>query len=57
MGHIEEPKSVDFVIKSEPWTDKARQAIREFIRNYKKSKAGEKIRTALAVKQPKTVQA
>ena len=35
MGHIKEPKGVDFVISSDPLTDKARQEISEFIRNYK----------------------
>ena len=32
MGHIKEPKGVDFVIKSEPLTDEERKAISEFIR-------------------------
>jgi len=36
MGHIKEPKGVDFVIASDSLTDKARQEIGEFIRNYKK---------------------
>ena len=35
MAHIKEPKGVDFVIASDPLTDKARQEISEFIRNYK----------------------
>lgn len=35
MGHIKEPKGVDFVISSDPLTDKDRQEISEFIRNYK----------------------
>jgi hypothetical protein len=35
MGHIKEPKGVDFIIASDPLTDKARQEISEFIRNYK----------------------
>ena len=34
MGHIKEPKGVDFVIASDPLTAKARQEISEFIRNY-----------------------
>ena len=38
MGHIKEPKGVDFFIKSEPLTDQARQEISEFIRNYAKKK-------------------
>jgi hypothetical protein len=35
MGHIKEPKGVDFVIESDPLTDIARQEISEFIRNYR----------------------
>jgi len=37
MGHIKEPKGVDFIIASDPLTDKARLEISEFIRNYKKN--------------------
>jgi hypothetical protein len=39
MGHIKEPKGVDFLIKSEPLTDNARKEISEFIREYKKMSA------------------
>jgi hypothetical protein len=35
MGFIREPKGVDFVIKSEPLTDKERQKISKFIADYK----------------------
>jgi hypothetical protein len=35
MGHIKEPNGVDFIIKSEPLTDKEQAAISEFIKNYK----------------------
>ena len=35
MGHIKEPKGVDFVIVSDPLTDKAIKEISAFIRNYK----------------------
>jgi uncharacterized protein YbcI len=56
MGHIKEPKGVDFVIKSEPLTDKARQEISEFIRNYKKGKIGKKANQATAVKKAKLIQ-
>lgn len=42
MGHIKEPKGVDFVIASDPLTDKARTEISEFIRNYKKKAAADK---------------
>ena len=37
MGHIKEPKGVDFIIKSDPLTDNERKAISEFISNYKKT--------------------
>lgn len=40
MGHIKEPKGVDFIIQSEPLTDKDRKEISEFIKRYKeKNKA------------------
>ena len=39
MGHIREPKGVDFLIKSEPLTENARKEISEFIREYKKKSA------------------
>ncbi|KMQ67784.1 hypothetical protein [Chryseobacterium koreense] len=35
MGYIKEPKGVDFVIQSEPLTDKDRKEISEFIKKYK----------------------
>jgi hypothetical protein len=35
MGYIKEPKGIDFIIKSEPLTDKEQAAISEFIKNYK----------------------
>ena len=43
MGHIKEPRGVDFIIKSEPLTDTERSAISEFIRNYKKANKGKSI--------------
>jgi hypothetical protein len=50
MGHIKEPKGIDFVIESEPLTDKARKEISEFIRNYKKKdKKKTSIRTSKAI--------
>lgn len=42
MGHIKEPKGVDFIIKSDPLTEKEQAAISEFIRNYKKKYAEKK---------------
>lgn len=35
MGHIKEPKGIDFIIKSKPLTNEERTAISEFIRQYK----------------------
>lgn len=42
MGHIIEPKGVDFIIKSEPLTDDERVAISDFIRQYKKKHSAKK---------------
>lgn len=53
MGHIKEPKGVDFIIASEPLTDKARQEISEFIRNYKKKMMSKKTKSTSAIKQRK----
>lgn len=39
MGFIKEPKGVDFVIQSEPLTDKDRKEISEFIRKYKEEQS------------------
>lgn len=36
MGYIKEPKGVDFVIKSNPLTDKDRNDISKLIADYKK---------------------
>ena len=35
MGHIAEPKGVDFLIKSPPLTDKEREELSEYIRKRK----------------------
>lgn len=35
MGHIKEPKGVDFIIESKPLTDEDRKAISDFIRKDK----------------------
>ena len=51
MGYIKEPKGVDFVIASDPLTDKARQEITEFIKNYKKKIVTKKAKSAVAIKQ------
>jgi hypothetical protein len=57
MGHIKEPKGVDFVIASEPLTDKARKEISEFIRNYKNSSVDKKPKTVSTTKKRKTIPA
>ena len=42
MGHIKEPKGVDFVIKSKPLSNKEREEISEFIRQYKTKQSTKK---------------
>jgi hypothetical protein len=44
MGHIKEPKGIDFIIQSPPLTEKERRAISEFIKK-SKSKSASKRRT------------
>jgi hypothetical protein len=53
MGHIKEPKGIDFIIASDPLTDKARKEISEFIRNYKKSRSGKKVKATSVIKKAK----
>ncbi len=48
MGHIKEPKGVDFVIKSEPLTDEERSSISKFIDEYKSKHANKKTRIKLS---------
>jgi len=55
MGHIKEPKGVDFVIASDPLTDKARKEISEFIHNYKNKSTIKKAKSANSTKQSKAV--
>ena len=57
MGHIKEPKGVDFVIASDPLTDKARQEISEFIRNYKKNTTDKKTKAVATTKERKVFHA
>jgi hypothetical protein len=45
MGHIKEPKGVDFIIKSEPLTEKEQAAISEYIKNYKMKHSKKKVTT------------
>ena len=35
MGHIKEPKGVDFIIQSKPLTKEERKEISKFIQDYK----------------------
>lgn len=35
MGHIKEPKGVDFIIQSKPLTNEERKEISRFIKDYK----------------------
>ncbi len=57
MGHIKEPKGVDFLIASDPLTDKARQEISEFIRNYKNKSTNKKTKSSKTVRRAKVVHA
>ena len=58
MGHIKEPKGIDFVIASDPpLTDKACQEISEFIRNYKNNNTYKKVKPATTIRQSKVVHA
>jgi len=57
MGHIKEPKGVDFVIASDPLTDKARQEITDFIRNYKNKRANKKVKIGTTIRQSKVTHA
>jgi hypothetical protein len=57
MGHIKEPKGVDFVISSDPLTEKDRQEISKFIRNYKINISNKKAKATKVSKQRKVVQA
>ncbi len=54
MGHIKEPKGVDFLIASEPLTDKGRKEISDFIGNYKRKTPAKKKIANKKTKQLKT---
>lgn len=43
MGYIKEPKGIDFIIQSEPLTDKDRAEISKFIADYKAKKKNTKL--------------
>jgi hypothetical protein len=57
MGHIKEPKGIDFIIASEPLTEKARNEISAFIRNYKNKGSRQKVKSANTTKPAKSVPA
>ena len=57
MGHIKEPKGVDFVIASDPLTEKARKEISDFIRKYKTNVKKNKVKSTLVTKQRKVTHA
>jgi hypothetical protein len=42
MGHIKEPKGVDFIIQSDPLSDKDRADISKYIADYKINKINTK---------------
>lgn len=50
MGYIKEPKGVDFIIKSEPLTEKEQAAISEFIKTYKMKHSKKKAITTIKSK-------
>jgi hypothetical protein len=56
MGHIKEPKGIDFVIKSEPLTSADRKMISEYILNYKQKIVKKTIVTKKAVKSKRSLQ-
>ena len=57
MGHIKEAKGVDFVIASDPLTEKARKEISDFIRKYKTNVTKNKVKSTLVKKQRKVTHA
>ena len=52
MGHIKESRGVDFIIKSDPLTDKEQAAISEFIKNYKLKHSKKKAVTKRKLRVP-----
>ena len=56
MGHIKEPKGVDFIIQSSPLTKEQEAAVSAYIREYKaKSKGKEMPRAPRTAKSKSTV--
>lgn len=54
MGHIREPKGVDFIIKSEPLTDSERALISAFIKR-DKSKQQSSVKVKRSSKKTKVL--
>ncbi len=52
MSIVKEPKGVDFVVKSEPWTDKELKEFRKLMEK-QKSELGEKKRSKIKEKYKK----
>lgn len=52
MGHIKEPKGVDFIIESKPLTEEERKEISDFIRK-DKAKLANSTRPSRTNKTPK----
>ncbi|MBI3218608.1 MAG: hypothetical protein HYZ44_03785 [Bacteroidetes bacterium] len=44
MGLIREPKNVDFIIESEPWTNEELKLLREIMKKQRERKAKLKLR-------------
>jgi len=45
MGLIREPKNVDFIIKSEPWTNEELKKFREVMKQQREKRAKLKVRS------------
>lgn len=56
MGHIKEPKGIDFIIKSEPLTSADRKMISEYILNYKQKIVKKTTVTKKAVRTKRNLQ-
>jgi len=52
MAIVKEPKGIDFVVKSEPWSDEELKEFRKLIKK-QKSDLGEKKRTTIKEKYKK----
>lgn len=52
MAIVKEPKGIDFVVKSEPWSDEELKEFRKLMKN-QKSELGEKKRSKIKEKYKK----